>query len=234
MFAGTYNVTVTNPASGCTARKTAVVTSNFATPMVSTSVGSQLTCVNAAVQIFASANPSTVTYSWTGPAGYTSMVQNPTVNAAGTYTVTVRSTVNGCTATATATVVSNTAPPGATAVGGIKTCSNPVVTILATSPTSGVTFKWSGPGGFNSTLPNPSVSTTGAYSVTITNPVNGCTSVSVHQCYAKYDAAKCFSNDCDHFLLHASAARMAELSRTGRHFPGQGLTGLPPISQILP
>ena len=43
------------------------------------------------------------TYAWTGPGGFASTMQNPTVSNAGTYTVTVTN-ANGCTAQATATV----------------------------------------------------------------------------------------------------------------------------------
>src|SRR5205823_3479549 len=59
------------------------------------------------------------TYSWTGPNGFTSSSQNPsianvTTAAAGTYSVTI--TVNGCTSTAgTTTVVVNTIPATPTA-----------------------------------------------------------------------------------------------------------------------
>ena len=40
----------------------------------------------------------------------------------------------------------------------------------------GVTYQWSGPNGFNSTQQNPVVTTIGTYTVTVTNPVNGCKS----------------------------------------------------------
>jgi len=54
-----------------------------------------------------------VTYSWTGPNGFTSTSQNPPIvnaqqNNAGVYTVT--GTSNGCTGTATTTVVINAIP----------------------------------------------------------------------------------------------------------------------------
>src|ERR1051326_4500293 len=57
---------------------------------------------------------SGATYSWTGPNGFSSSVQNPsianaTTAAAGTYSVTV--TVNGCTSTAATTTVTVNAAP---------------------------------------------------------------------------------------------------------------------------
>ncbi|MBS7788263.1 hypothetical protein KIH23_13225, partial [Flavobacterium sp. CYK-55] len=58
--------------------------------------------------------PNTATYSWTGPNGFTSSLQNPslpaTVEAAGTYTVYVTNPATGCSsATSSTTVVVDTA-----------------------------------------------------------------------------------------------------------------------------
>ncbi len=81
------------------------------------------------------------TYSWTGPLGYSSAVQNPTVSAtttagmAGTYSVTV--TVLGCVGTAT-TVVNVNPLPTATVTGGGAVCfgnPTPSVTITLTGAT---------------------------------------------------------------------------------------------------
>jgi hypothetical protein len=66
------------------------------------------------------------TYAWTGPNGFTSAVQNPTINNvtaadAGTYNVTV--TVNGCTsAQGPTTVVINPQPATPTAANNGPLC----------------------------------------------------------------------------------------------------------------
>ncbi|MCX7954490.1 MAG: gliding motility-associated C-terminal domain-containing protein [Bacteroidales bacterium] len=59
-----------------------------------------------------------VSYSWSGPSGFSSSVQNPTITNvstlhAGVYTVTVTSN-QGCTSTGTTTVIVNTAPSSPT------------------------------------------------------------------------------------------------------------------------
>ena len=174
---GTYFVTVTNPANGCSTTKTTTVTSNFTPPTAMASVNAQLTCVLNTVLLLGNGSPIGITYAWSGPGGFTSNVQNALTTVPGVYKLTTQNPVNGCTATATTTVVLNNTPPGVTALGGLKTCISPTVTLQATSNTPGVTFKWSGPNNFISTIPNPMVTQVGTYGVTATNPVNGCTSV---------------------------------------------------------
>jgi hypothetical protein len=77
-------------------------------------------------------------YSWTGPSGFVSNLQNPTIpnstlNMSGTYTVTVNSTGN-CTATASTTVIVNNIP-----------CTVPTAIITVTNPTcSGNTVNTNG------------------------------------------------------------------------------------------
>jgi hypothetical protein len=100
-----------------------------------------------------------------------SPIQNPSVSSAGTYTLTVTNPVNGCMSTDTAIVVQDITLPGATASGGTITCANASVTLGGSSSTSGVTYSWSGPNSFTSTLQNPSVRTTGKYILTVTSVV---------------------------------------------------------------
>src|SRR5207249_2333418 len=122
------------------------------------------------------------TYSWTGPNGFTSGLQNPSITnattaATGTYNVTV--TVNGCTSAAgstTATVNAIPATPKESNNGPI--CAGSTLT-LSTPLVAGATYSWTGPNGFTSALQNPSITNaitaaTGTYSVTVT--VSGCTS----------------------------------------------------------
>jgi hypothetical protein len=57
-----------------------------------------------------SSSPNITEYSWTGPNGYTSAQQNPSVNNPGLYTLTVKAN-NGCTAQANVTVGEDKAIP---------------------------------------------------------------------------------------------------------------------------
>jgi hypothetical protein len=122
------------------------------------------------------------TYSWTGPNGFTSSDQNPsivdvTTAAGGTYSVTA--TVNGCTSAAGSVAVTVNAIPSVTSAGSNSPiCEGSVLNLTATF-IAGATYSWTGPNGFISSEQNPSiidatVDAAGTYSVTAT--VNGCTS----------------------------------------------------------
>src|SRR6185503_20176079 len=97
-------------------------------------------------------------YAWTGPGGFTSTLQNPsianaTTAATGTYSVTV--TVNGCTSaagTTSATVNAIPATPSATNNGPV--CAGSTLT-LSTPTVAGASYSWSGPNSFSSTSQNP-------------------------------------------------------------------------------
>jgi hypothetical protein len=137
--------------------------------------GNMLTCANTNTTLTGSSTVPGAQYSWIGPGGFSSSLQNPTVNVAGTYTLTVASPSTGCTGTDTALVISNTTQPDATAgVNGGLSCSVSSVTLTGSSGVPGVSYNWSGPNGFTSALQNPSATVAGTYILTVTNPVNGC------------------------------------------------------------
>jgi hypothetical protein len=174
--AGVYTVTVTNPTNNCTSTATATVTSNTVAPPAGATAGNVLTCTATTSQVFGNSSVSGALYHWTGPNSFVSNLQNPTVNAPGTYMLTVTNPANGCTNTASTTVTQDIAAPNASAsAGATLTCTVLSSTVSANSTTPGVTYVWSGPGGFTSTLQNPSVTSPGTYTVTITG-ANGCTS----------------------------------------------------------
>jgi hypothetical protein len=179
---GTYSVTVT--VNGCTsAAGTTNVVVN-AIPATPTATNGGPYC-DSGSGVTVQLNTPTVagaTYAWTGPNGFTSSLQNPTrpgatTADAGTYSVTV--TVNSCTSAAgTTNVVINATPATPTATNGGPYCVGQTIQ-LNTPTVAGATYAWTGPGGFTSSLQNPTrtnaqLAHAGAYNVTVT--VNGCTS----------------------------------------------------------
>ncbi|MBL7795504.1 MAG: HYR domain-containing protein [Saprospiraceae bacterium] len=172
--AGTYTVVITNTANGCTNSATASVTQN-STPPTASAVAETLTCADTLAQITTTTNANPATFAWSGPNNYSSTAQNPNVNTAGTYTVTVTNSANGCTNTATVVVAQNTTPPTASAVAETLTCADTLAQITTTTNANPATFAWAGPGGYNSTAQNPNVNTAGTYTVMVTNGPNGCT-----------------------------------------------------------
>lgn len=140
-------------------------------------------CEGATLNLSCLPGTAGATYSWTGPGGFTSTLQNPSIPSAvvansGVYTVTP--TLAGCVgAPSSTTVTINPTPATPVASGTTPICSGTSLNLSTTS--TGPTWSWTGPAGFTSTLQNPSIAsvTTGAsgtYSVTATSAA-GCTSL---------------------------------------------------------
>ncbi|MBK9175985.1 MAG: hypothetical protein IPM46_06515 [Flavobacteriales bacterium] len=164
--AGTYDLTVTG-ANGCQSFASAEVELDDAAPGAQ-AAGGTLTCDVTSIQLQGTGNGS---FAWTGPGGFTSNDQNPTVSVAGTYDLTVTG-ANGCQSFASAEVELDDDAPGAQAAGGTLTCD---VTSIQLQGTGNGSFAWTGPGGFTSNDQNPTVSVAGTYDLTVTG-ANGCQS----------------------------------------------------------
>jgi len=155
------NYVTTAPATTLTYRNQG----NPVFPVANAGIDATLTCTNTSATLGSTAL-SGMTYSWSNAA--TTAVIN--VNTPGTYTVTVTSVSNGCTATDQTIVTSNTTPPTANAGNdAMLTCTNTSAT-LGSSAQSGMTYLWSN-GGTTATI---NVTTPNTYIVTVTNTANGC------------------------------------------------------------
>jgi hypothetical protein len=172
--AGTYTLVVTNTTNGCTQSASTTATSDIQPP-TATATGGQLTCTNGTVTLQIATNANNPTFSWSGPAGFSSNQQMPPVSTVGTYTVTVTNTTTGCTNSATAAVTQNTTPPTAAVTAETLTCADTLAQITATTNANPAAFAWSGPNGFSSTVQNPVGTVAGTYTVTVTSGANGCT-----------------------------------------------------------
>ena len=181
---GSYSVVVTD-VNGCTKGATVNITGNTTPPIANAGPSGILTCVVTQLQLngAGSSTGGNITYNWVASNGGNIVsgqsTLTPTVNQCGTYTLTVTNTTNGCTASASTTATCNTTAPNASATDGVITCSSPNVTLMGNSTTQGVTFRWSGPGinVSNQDQQNPVVDQTGAYTLTVTDPANGCTKI---------------------------------------------------------
>ncbi len=116
------------------------------------------------------------TYSWTGPAGFSSTDQNPTrpnatLAMSGTYTLTV--TIDSCTAVATTDVTVNEKPT-ATASSNSPVSEGETLELYG-GPAGMTSYSWTGPDSFSSTLISPTVSISatmdmaGTYTLIVTN-----------------------------------------------------------------
>jgi len=167
---GFYTLTVTGP-NGCIAFAVAEISENTESPDLAVS-GGTIDCNSDEVVLSANSTVNDVSYSWTGPNGFTSNEQNPTVTIEGEYEVTVLGS-NGCSNTKNALVVMDIETPDAMANGGTIDCINTEITLIGSSSDMNVTYSWTGPGGFASTDQNPTTSEPGEYILTVMSS-NGC------------------------------------------------------------
>lgn len=180
---GTYTLTVTDASNGCTATAMITVQENKILPIAMAASGQNINCAQLQVNLIgagSSIGPNFI-YKWSGPGiSSDSTSLSPSVNAAGVYTLLVTDTTNGCTATTTANVVSDTVPPFAIAnATNAITCIQQQVEIDGTGSSTGpgMIYLWTGSGisGANNTLIT-SVMSDGNYILLVTDQTNGCTS----------------------------------------------------------
>lgn len=175
--AGTYTLTVTQSSNGCTNTDQAVVSATAALPNANAGPDKSITCASSTVILNGSSTTPGVTFSWSGP-GIVSggNTATPTVNAAGTYTLTVTQTSSGCSGSDQAVVTANTTPPNANA-GPDKVigCASATTTLSGSSSTPGVTYAWSGPGIVSGgSTATPTVNAAGTYTLTVSETSSGC------------------------------------------------------------
>jgi hypothetical protein len=172
---GNYTVTVTGT-NGCTSVATVEVAPDKNAPQVTVTGGTK-TCKVPDVNLVATSNIP-VTWSWSGPNGFTSAIANPVATVPGNYVV-VATAANGCSVSSAASVVDDTKGP-ATAVPVIQklTCTTTQITLnVEVQGTGTYSYNWEG-GNIVSGANSQSVivSQAATYSVTVTNNNNGCTS----------------------------------------------------------
>ncbi len=102
--AGTYVLTVTGQ-NGCTSTAQAVVGEDLTQPEVQ-STGGVLPCDGSGLALSTTVNGTNLIIEWTGPNGFISNDQSPTVFEAGTYSVTVTS-ANGCSSSTDVVVITD-------------------------------------------------------------------------------------------------------------------------------
>ena len=170
---------ITVTANGCTSNALSFSLSDPNPPATPSAASNSALCSGATLNLTASGSVAGATYNWSGPNGFSSTQQNPSITntstaASGVYNVTV--TVNGCTSPAgTTTVVIEQTPPTPVAGSNTPVCTGTALTLTAsTSSTMPVSWSWTGPNSYISNNQNPQVSASatnalaGTYNVTAT------------------------------------------------------------------
>ncbi|MDP2384931.1 MAG: PKD-like domain-containing protein [Bacteroidota bacterium] len=175
---GTYTLTVTE--NNCTSNNTINITVN-ANPLPTASSDNATYCSGGNINLFGTSASS---YSWTGPNGFVSSNQNPTINPSttletGTYSLTVTD-ANNCTGQATTSLTVNQTPADPVTTGSSNAlCEGDTLKLFANS-TGATSYAWIGPNVFisndqNPTIVNANENNEGVYTIVAT--ANGCNSI---------------------------------------------------------
>ncbi|MCD6018336.1 MAG: hypothetical protein K0S53_1457 [Bacteroidetes bacterium] len=174
---GTYSLAVTNTASCTSPISTVSISQNTISPTATSSVSAVLNCTLSSVNIVATTTATPVSYTWTG-SGITSSsnTYSAAVNQAGTFNYTVTNTSNGCFTTGNQVVTQNIAVPSVSvSANATITCAAPTVTITGSATPSTCTPVWTGGVSSGATSYTATASSSGVYTLTVTDPANGCT-----------------------------------------------------------
>jgi hypothetical protein len=176
---------VFNTLNNCSSSNSVVVLQDITPPVVDAGASPTLTCSATSLNLAGSvAAGGAVTYQWqaqnNGNIVIGSNTLTPTINAGGTYVLTVTSQTNGCSSTDQVAVnVDQTAPVSAIQQPVVLTCTTIQVPLNALgSSTGNMSYAWSTLGGHfvNQTNPlQPLVDQPGTYTLLITSNINGCT-----------------------------------------------------------
>lgn len=168
---GNYNLTLNYQQGACVFPITNSLTVNPlpAPPVLSSN---EPICIGQTLQLQSNAIAG-ATYSWTGPNGFVSNLQNPqitnaTAAAGGTYQLTISQ--NGCTSSSSidVTVINAPLPPTISSSGPLTICSGQNITLTASAANG---YLWSN----GATTQSITVSAAGTYSVQVSN-LQGCIS----------------------------------------------------------
>ncbi len=182
---GTYTVTITNTKTGCTATAEHTVDPPEPPP-IANATANTITCAQpqATLSSDGSTTGTSMIYLWSTTNGtITSAPTLPTATASsvGTYILQVLYIVTGCRAYDTVQVTANLVKPTlALATPGVLICKKPdTIALAATVLPATATLAWSAANGGNilsgAATAAPKVNATGTYTLTATDPANGCT-----------------------------------------------------------
>ncbi len=113
-----------------------------------------------------------LSYSWVLDSIFVTDVPQPSVDVGGMYILTTQN-LNGCTRDIRYQVPADTVRPGFNLKPDTLDCANTRLALQLTNRQGGWGYNWSGPNGFNSNHPSPTIDEPGAYELVVTG-TNGC------------------------------------------------------------
>ncbi|MCB0526499.1 MAG: gliding motility-associated C-terminal domain-containing protein [Saprospiraceae bacterium] len=181
---GTYTLTVTDPANGCSSTDALDILNDANAPSANAGLAATLTCSLTQTMLNATASTGTdFSYNWTAGNGGNIVSGNgtlmPLIDNPGVYTLVVTNNANGCTLSSSVTVLEDVSPPQIDAgANATLTCASTDLNLLGTNSSGPATYSWQTTdgnivSGGNSLTPN--IDQTGTYMLTATLNANGCT-----------------------------------------------------------
>jgi len=175
---------VTNSLNGCTNTASVMVDENTQAPMADAGLPDELNCTVTSLGLNGSGSSqgTDFTYLWDTSngnilSGNTSL--NPQIDEPGDYVLTVTDAQNGCTAEALVSISQDVTPPILVILPPANlTCVTDETSIDASASSGGILFDWLALSGNILDGQGTSIITVdaeGTYSLTVTNPMNGCT-----------------------------------------------------------
>lgn len=186
---GTYTLVVLNTVNGCADTSSTVVAADLVIPVSDAGADGEVNCQAPVIQLDGSGSSAGAEfiYLWTTPDGNIigdSSLANPSVDQAGTYTLLVTNTINGCTETDEVAVIDLSIDPVIQiAAPDLLTCAITEISLDAIGSDAGpqYDFSWTGLNGAvvvsGANTPTPVVGSTGIFELTLLNTQTGCVSV---------------------------------------------------------
>ncbi|MBK7358810.1 MAG: gliding motility-associated C-terminal domain-containing protein [Saprospiraceae bacterium] len=172
---GTYRVVLTSD-FGCVASDSVSIQDIRKLPTF-TVADDSLNCKRSSINLTLNSNDTDLNFNWSGPNNFSSILKNPTIQMGGTYFVTVTNSAD-CKLIQMVQISIDTITPDLSLSADTITCLRNSAPVKASSSLQGFTMKWTGPNGFNYTLPQFATKIPGRYFCTITNPRSGCSNSS--------------------------------------------------------
>ncbi|MFK8006663.1 MAG: HYR domain-containing protein [Saprospiraceae bacterium] len=185
--AGTYSLIVTNTSNGCSASSNYILNEDTNTPTAEANAVAPLDCSNTSTVIDGSGSSTGVnfSYEWQDAMGNVLGTDlTVEVSQAGTYTLIVVNSANGCSNSVNAEVTASADIPVANAgVGGTLNCNTASLILDGSGSSTGseYSYEWTTSNGSimnGGTSLNPNVNSGGTYQLTVFNNDNGCISTS--------------------------------------------------------
>ena len=156
-------------ADGCVGAPVTIIVQLEAFPIaaITPPTTNVLNCTTTSINLTATGGGS---YSWSDGTSNVGNTANISVNAPGTYTVTVTS-ANGCTDTESIIITQDATPPVAAITPPATNVLNCTTTSISVTASGGGTYSWDNGLGSNATA---TITVAGTYTVTVT-AANGCT-----------------------------------------------------------